>query len=208
MTFDDTNEVQMMLQLQELAEKDHSSLSALVVIILSHGENGAIITTDSKVVKIQSIASYFTVKACPSLAHKPKVFIIQACQGPQTTELIAVPNDKSSSDYCFDPLPPVEPDGEVELIKPGTAVNEADFLFSFATISGKAAMRDTITGSWYVQELVTALKEYAKEKSFIDILTLVAGKIATYQIDNKTQLSPYQSTLLKQLYFPPKPKRM
>ena len=38
-------------------------------------------TKDNETVKIEDILDKFTADKCPSLANKPKVFIVQACRG-------------------------------------------------------------------------------------------------------------------------------
>lgn len=63
-----------------MAEADHSEHDCLLISILSHGELGYIYAKDTHY-KLESIWSYFTANNCPSLAGKPKLFFIQACQG-------------------------------------------------------------------------------------------------------------------------------
>ena len=48
---------------------------------MSHGEQGAVCGTDGHTLGVNEIQSYFYASKCPSLAGKPKMFIIQACQG-------------------------------------------------------------------------------------------------------------------------------
>ena len=197
--FHNTSEVEMMLYLRELAELDHSHFSALFVFVLSHGDKGVVITSDCKAVQIYSIAQLFTVKNCQSLAQKPKVFVIQACQGDEISQPVPIP-----SEYLVEPLPAVQQDGnrDFELITSNTTPDEADFLFAFATISGRAAMRDINKGTWYIQALIAALEEHANTKHFIEILTMITDELSSYNQENKTQLCTYQSTLRKQLFLP------
>ena len=184
--YNDKSEVEMMLLLQECAEQNHAPFSAFFVIILSHGEKGVILTSDCKAVKVCTIASRFTVKNCPSLARKPKIFIVQACQGSDISEVMRLtPCQQQQQRH---PVDRVEQDGEVELIAQGMTLNDADFLFAFSTMSGKASMRDTERGSWYIQELARALELYANEKSFIAILTQVARNVASNEHEDKAQL--------------------
>ena len=59
---------------------DYSEIGCLFVILLSHGEIEAIYSTNSEIIHLFDIISHFTAKNCPSLAGKPKIFIIQACR--------------------------------------------------------------------------------------------------------------------------------
>lgn len=61
---------------------DHTDNDCLLIAILSHGEHGYIYARDTHY-KFDSIWNSFTANHCPSLAGKPKLFFIQACQGEQ-----------------------------------------------------------------------------------------------------------------------------
>ena len=59
---------------------DYHEMGSLFVILLSHGEKEAIYSTNSEKIHLFDIISHFTAENCPSLAGKPKIFIIQACR--------------------------------------------------------------------------------------------------------------------------------
>ena len=59
---------------------DYHEMGSLFVILLSHGEIEAIYSTNSETIHLLDIISHFTAENCPSLAGKPKIFIIQACR--------------------------------------------------------------------------------------------------------------------------------
>ncbi|TGZ52875.1 Caspase-1 [Temnothorax longispinosus] len=67
-------------QLERAAEMDHSEHDCLVIAVLSHGELGLLYAHDTAY-KADSLWHYFTADKCQSLAGKPKLFFIQACQG-------------------------------------------------------------------------------------------------------------------------------
>lgn len=52
----------------------------------SHGEEGAIYGADCNAVPIYDVLAKVKPSRCPSLADKPKVFLIQACQGERTDD--------------------------------------------------------------------------------------------------------------------------
>ncbi|KAJ7418459.1 Caspase-9 [Willisornis vidua] len=79
---------EMVLELQELAQQNHSALDCCIVVILSHGCQtshiqfpGGVYGTDGKRIPIEKIVNYFNGSNCPSLRGKPKLFFIQACGG-------------------------------------------------------------------------------------------------------------------------------
>lgn len=65
-----------------VSKADHSDSDCLLIAILSHGEHGYIYARDCHY-KFDSIWNSFTANTCPTLAGKPKLFFIQACQGEQ-----------------------------------------------------------------------------------------------------------------------------
>ncbi|KAG8231876.1 hypothetical protein J437_LFUL011781, partial [Ladona fulva] len=58
--------------------KRHSSL---VFCILSHGQKDVVYGCNSVPVNIMDLVEIFCGSKCPALINKPKIFIIQACQG-------------------------------------------------------------------------------------------------------------------------------
>lgn len=63
-----------------MSKADHSEHDCIWISILSHGELGYIYAKDTHY-KLESIWGNFTAPKCPTLAGKPKLFFIQACQG-------------------------------------------------------------------------------------------------------------------------------
>ena len=81
-TYQNLSRDKMAKKLQKVAKRtDLSQYDCLVVCLMSHGEQGAVCGTDGRTLEINEIQSYFYASNCPSLAGKPKMFIIQACQG-------------------------------------------------------------------------------------------------------------------------------
>ncbi|XP_057370249.1 uncharacterized protein LOC130691336 [Daphnia carinata] len=69
-------------EINELANKrDFKNYGCLVVCLLSHGIENAILCYDGKFVNINELKYEFSSNKCPSLYGKPKIFIVQACQG-------------------------------------------------------------------------------------------------------------------------------
>jgi len=63
-----------------VANMDHTQHDCLIVAVLSHGELGLLYAHDTAY-KADSLWYHFTPDKCPTLAGKPKLFFIQACQG-------------------------------------------------------------------------------------------------------------------------------
>lgn len=66
----------------ESLNPDHYNADMFILFVLSHGCQGNIYGTDVEKVSIEEdITSCFSHENCPTLAGKPKIFFIQACQG-------------------------------------------------------------------------------------------------------------------------------
>ena len=59
------------------AKRDHSDESCFVCCILSHGKEGKICDKTGKDISIDMLIQYFRGDQCPTLAGKPKIFVIQ-----------------------------------------------------------------------------------------------------------------------------------
>ena len=67
--------------LKMAAAQDHGEYDCLVVCLLSHGKRRELYGKDGHTLCIDDIKSYFFADNCKTLAGKPKLFFIQACQG-------------------------------------------------------------------------------------------------------------------------------
>ena len=64
----------------ELENVSSNDFDCLLIAVLSHGEQNVLFARDRKY-STNILLEYFTRDRCPSLAGKPKIYIIQACQG-------------------------------------------------------------------------------------------------------------------------------
>ena len=61
--------------------RHHQKANAFILCVLSHGGDRYICGVDGERIDIDTIKSKFDGNNCPALSGKPKVFIVQACQG-------------------------------------------------------------------------------------------------------------------------------
>ena len=63
----------------KLAQFQHDSL---VVVIMSHGEQGSVfLTCDGRKILLEDVINYFDAVNCPQMAGKPKIFFFNCCRG-------------------------------------------------------------------------------------------------------------------------------
>ncbi|PNI66911.1 CASP8 isoform 19, partial [Pan troglodytes] len=175
---------------------DHSNMDCFICCILSHGDKGIIYGTDGQEAPIYELTSQFTGLKCPSLAGKPKVFFIQACQGDNYQKGIPVETDSEEQPYL-----------EMDLSSPQTRYipDEADFLLGMATVNNCVSYRNPAEGTWYIQSLCQSLRERCPRGD--DILTILTE--VNYEVSNKDdkknmgkQMPQPTFTLRKKLVFP------
>ncbi|XP_075954701.1 caspase-7-like isoform X2 [Anarhichas minor] len=136
---------------------------AFVCCILSHGGKGVVFGVDDQPLSIKTITGTFKPTAQPTLTGKPKVFLIQACQGGQTQRRVSLEADDS-------PSPSIPED--------------ADVLVAVASVEDFQSYRHVINGSWFVQSLCQQLKEGCKRSE--DILNILVG--VNYEVAQKEGL--------------------
>ncbi|CAH6791666.1 caspase-8 [Phodopus roborovskii] len=175
---------------------DHKNKDCFVCCILSHGDKGIIYGTDGKEASIYELTSYFTGSKCPSLAGKPKIFFIQACQGDNYQKAVLVETDLEEKDSFLD----------VDSSQKNYIPDEADFLLGMATVKNCVSYRDPTQGTWYIQSLCQSLRERCPQGD--DILSILTG--VNYDVSNKDdrknmgkQMPQPTFTLRKKLFFPP-----
>ncbi|KAH0511715.1 Caspase-8 [Microtus ochrogaster] len=135
--------------LRAFQRMDHKSKDCFICCILSHGNKGIIYGTDGKEASIRELTSYFTGSNCPSLAGKPKVFFIQACQGDNFHKAVPVETDSERDNYLD-----MDTSSQKNYIP-----DEADFLLGMATVKYCVSYREPMRGSWYIQSLCESLRE-------------------------------------------------
>ncbi|XP_008303542.1 caspase-8 [Stegastes partitus] len=182
-----------------LGQRNFLRDDALVVCVLSHGLKDIVYGTDEEQVKLSELTEPFKSNAARTLAGKPKLFFIQACQGRQY-QRGAVP--------CL----PTQAQAEVETLShweadAGPLSNEtvpwdADFLIGMATVPNCMSFRNTATGSIYIQELCRQLRKAAESSEKDDIntvLTRVNREVSRREYLAYKQMPEPKYTLTKKL---------
>lgn len=129
-----------------------------MVVLLSHGEKGCVFGTDGERVPLQDITEPFTSRRAPTLAGKPKLFFIQACQGDRLQQG-RVPCSLKPAREGGDESQLEEDAG---LVRVDTVPDCADFLLGMATVQDYKSFRNVTSGSIYIQELCHQLTNSAE----------------------------------------------
>jgi len=184
---DNLTKSEMLKLLTDTAEKDFSRYDCFVCVILSHGSKDGIYGTDDKVINLDAITSLFRRDECPSLEGKPKIFLIQACQGSQ-------------HDHA-----PVESDSDRIVFSNLNLPADADFLICFASAPGHQSYRQPYLGSWFISAVSAVFKEYADKEHIMDMMFRVNNQVASYFNKDALKQMPCQvCTLTKKVFFEPR----
>lgn len=183
-------------KLNKVGSRDHSECDCILIAILSHGKMGSIQAKDTDY-PLESILSPFKPERCSTLAGKPKLFIIQACQG----------DHKDPGHYLLEPCCTA---GDNESFMSYRIPLHADFLIAFSTIPGYCSWRNTVEGSWFIKSLCEELSACGTTCDILTLLTFVAQRVAfNYEsfhpidvsLHQKKQITCTMSTLTRILYF-------
>ncbi|CAG5865625.1 unnamed protein product [Menidia menidia] len=189
LTYTDCDGGKILSVLRELSKRDHSQMDCLVVCVLSHGHQGNVCGVDGQAVALEDLTEPFDGPECPSLAGKPKLFFIQACQGNKEQRPVEI-----DGDLCADARP------NKDFIPSG-----ADFLLGMATVPSYVSFRHKKTGTWYIQSLCQNLVEMVPSQvDLVSILTKVNADVSRMSdpYGQKKQMPQPAFTLRQKVVFP------
>ncbi|XP_064883933.1 caspase-2 isoform X3 [Oncorhynchus nerka] len=200
--------------------QQHQTVSSCVVCLLSHGVEGAIYGTDGQLLELDWVFEAFDNAHCPLLQNKPKMFFIQACRGEEMDCGVEQPDgpERTQSPGCEqrDAGREGEGDGDTRQMEERGRLRvklpqRSDMICGFASLKGTAAMRNTKRGSWFIQEVNSALRFRARDTHLSDILVQVNGRIKDREgyapgtpHHRCKEMSEFTSSLCKDLYLFPK----
>ena len=71
----------MRVAIEEFARGFTNEDSMAVLCILSHGEEGKVFGCDGELISVKDVCMAMDDERCPQMKGKPKLIVIQACQG-------------------------------------------------------------------------------------------------------------------------------
>jgi len=75
------NSFQDILALCSAEREKNRDSKVFVLCILSHGESGLVYGSDGNAVQVEELETMFDGQHCTQLVGRPKLFLLQACQG-------------------------------------------------------------------------------------------------------------------------------
>ncbi|KAH8417532.1 hypothetical protein KR222_001570, partial [Zaprionus bogoriensis] len=174
------------------ASQDHTDNDCVVVVIMSHGTKDMIKARDTAY-KLDTIWAHFTTKKCPTLAGKPRLFFVQACQGDCSDAGVTMKKIETDAGPSVDYRIPLHP----------------DFLIAYSSVPGYISWRNRSRGSWFIQSLCAVLEANGKRLDLLTLLTFVCQRVAidfesshtNPELAMKKQTSTFTSMLTRILIF-------
>ncbi|OWF51397.1 Caspase-8 [Mizuhopecten yessoensis] len=200
-TYNNQTDIEMAQLLSGVGYRNHNDFDCFVCCILTHGASGHIFGSNGKMVRIDILTGFFRAQVCPSLAGKPKLFFIQACQGRDKQGGYDIEADTA-------PIPMYQPERRdlmVDINGREMIPDEADFILGYATVPGYVSYRSRSQGSWFINKLVDMLDKYAYRYDLLSVLVKVneevGNAIANIDGGQYKQIPAPLVTLRKKLYF-------
>ncbi|KAI0222024.1 Caspase-2 [Lamellibrachia satsuma] len=212
-TYSDLTAKEIGDKLEEESSLQQPSANAFFLCILSHGAKGLIFGADGRTISIEKITTMFDGNHCQALSGKPKVFIIQACQGEDSTQGVPQSDGSESVDAEMESRLRELRIGDTPDSMPSlpNVHEKADMVLAYSTVTGYKSWRLPESGSWYIRELVKTFAHFACKEHFMDLLVKVQDQVSkkhTY-FDRHTssglyvQMPEMRTTLRKKLYLFP-----
>ncbi|CAB4063725.1 CASP7 [Lepeophtheirus salmonis] len=177
------------------------NLSCLMIFISTHGHKNDVLLAFDKTFNLRKdIMEELSPKKIPSLAGKPKVVFVQACQGSKADKGIFIK-------YGISDIHEVDGHGS------GVPVNKisthADFLLAKSSYHGYSSYRSTTSGSWFIQTVCDEICRSSPMDDLLSIMTKVIRNISLHftscnnnpDIDQCKQTPILEVTLLRKIYL-------
>ncbi|KAH3828648.1 caspase-14-like [Dreissena polymorpha] len=156
-----------------------------ICIVMAHGNEKGIITSDGKVQSYNEIIETFDNRNMSAFAGRPKLFLINACRGDRRPW--TMPFDFESITMDATPVHPIE-----------LVAETSDIYAVYSTVRGFVSTRDTQEGSIFIQTCVDVFQKYYKTRNVCDMTTSIRRKV---QHNHMCQVSEAKTTLTKQFYL-------
>ena len=182
-SFRDLTKTQMMHVFEEYQRKIHTG--CFIFIILSHGKNGVVLTSDDQELRIEDIVDRFNSANCPTLQEKPSMFIFDVCRiRPDFTEEMSNPKSLDTDDF--------------NLAEKHCSLR-GDIAILYATATKDSSSLESEEGSRFTQLFENVICEgINKNMEFNAIMTALRNE---FQLQGKDQTLEITATFTKHYHF-------
>jgi caspase 7 len=218
----DPTKEQLESVMQNQARVDHQNSDCFLCVIMSHGNQEKIVTSDNEEISFEQMMA--PIKTCPSLVNKPKLFFIQACRGENDAEF-GLSKRRSSSAQSIssnrgggtksnmtdhNKNNTISNDFPQNNSKPQTTKieNESDLLVYYSTLPNHLAFskEDISEGTVFIKSLCEVFDTYAYKNLPNNNLSLaqMITKINESVMSQGVQIADPVFRMKREVYFLPK----
>ena len=214
----DLTKQQLESVMQEQATLDHRNSDCFLCVIMSHGNQEKIVTSDNEEISFEQIMA--PIKTCPSLVNKPKLFFIQACRGendaefssskPRSSSAQSIGGGTKSNMTDHNKNNTISNDFPQNNSKPQTTKieNESDLLVYYSTLPNHLAFskEDISEGTVFIKSLCEVFDTNAYKNLPNNNLSLsqMITKINESVMSQGVQIADPVFRLKREVYFLPK----
>ncbi|XP_046376850.2 caspase-3-like [Haliotis rufescens] len=174
----DKTSFEMQSLIDEAAKSDFSDYDCFACVILSYGEEGLVYGTDEPV-QVEHFVDPF--KQNNSLAGKPKLFFIQACNQ----------EEPEGGEDVSDAMGVTADGGDDEELIPETyrIPAEADFFIAYSVIPGYFSWQGSVeNGSWFIRALSDVLGKFGTSLDLMTMMIRVNRQVAyDFELNKKNE---------------------
>ncbi|XP_048258773.1 caspase-3-like isoform X1 [Haliotis rufescens] len=204
--------------LRRQQQVNHDNYDCFVCVILSHGTGGGVFGVDGEVANTQDITDMFNGQNCKTLAGKPKLFFIQACQGTKRDTGSAGAQDPSVGEVSlkFEKMglkneteasskSQVQCETKADSVAEENLGTRADTFVALATTPDYLSYRNTKRGTWFVQAITYIFQKFARSEDLLSMMTKVNLLVSRGEIYGQglKQVSIFNSSFRKKFFFFP-----
>jgi hypothetical protein len=188
-------------EIKEMASSvDHSNSDCFLCVVMSHGNEDKIVTSDNKVMSFEEIMA--PIKSCASLSDKPKLFFFQACRGDNEMEN---PRERSRSDSSAEGMTDSAINSDsLDTNKKTRSNAESDLLVYNATLPKHYAFGTENSGTYFIKSVCEVLNDAYKNLPNNLPLSQMITKINQNVEKTEIQVADPIYRLKKEVYFTPK----
>jgi caspase 7 len=197
-------------EIKEMASSvDHSNSDCFLCVVMSHGNEDKIVTSDNKEMSFEEIMA--PIKQCSSLSDKPKLFFFQACRGDnEIKKHIKTRPDSSESKSSGQDISDNHPKDNKSISassntnKKTEISTKTDLLVFNATLPDYYAFGTEKDGTFFIKSVCEVLNDAYKNVPNNLPLSQMITKINQKVEKTEIQVADPIYRLKKEVYFSPK----
>ena len=197
-------------EIKEMASSvDHSNSDCFLCVVMSHGNEDKIVTSDNKEMGFEEIMA--PIKQCSSLCDKPKLFFFQACRGEnEIKKQIKTRPDSGESKSSGQDITDNHPKDNKSISdssntnKKTEISTKTDLLVYNATLPDHYAFGTEAEGTYFIKSVCEVFNDAYKNLPNNLPLSQMITKINQKVENTEIQVADPIYRLKKEVYFSPK----